>query len=168
MSEILFFLIYHKNSHYIIKQYTVVEKQDFIFRKGLKFCNFRKLQTFLMHPKYFAGSRKRMLLYFSVLNVISNVIPFTKSLAVDVRLPALNMTVPESSVARFFNVSVWIWLSYTPISLNGLFSSKVPSSHHCTLPGACPESWQEKVAHSPTKTSVVVRPEIMKTSFTVE
>lgn len=35
-----------------------------------------------------------------------NVIPLTKSLAVDVKLPAMNVTVPESSVARFFKVSV--------------------------------------------------------------
>lgn len=37
---------------------------------------------------------------------LNNVIPLTKSLAVDVKLPALNVTVPESSVARFFKLSV--------------------------------------------------------------
>ena len=97
-----------------------------------------------------------------------NMIPLTKSLAVDIKLPALNVTVPESSVARFFKMSVWMWPWLSPISLKGLFSSKVPSSHHCTLPGALPDSWQEKVAHSPTKTSVVLRPLTMKTSFTVK
>lgn len=78
------------------------------------------------------------------------------------------MTVPESSVAKFFKVSVWMWPWLSPISLKGLLSSKLPSSHHCTLPGALPDSWQEKVAHSPTKTSVVLRSHTMKTSFTVE
>lgn len=97
-----------------------------------------------------------------------NTIPLTKSLAVEVKLPALKMTVPESSVARFFKVSVWMWPGLSPISLKGLFSSMVPSSHHCPFPGALPDSWQEKVAHSPTKTSVVLRPHTMKTSFTVE
>lgn len=95
-------------------------------------------------------------------------IPLTKSLAVDVKLPALKVTVPESSVARFFKVSVWMWPWASPISLKGLFSNKLPSSHHCTLLWALPESWQEKVAHSPTKTSVDLRPETMKTSFAVE
>lgn len=95
-------------------------------------------------------------------------IPLTNSLAEDVKLPVLNRTVPESLGARFFRVRVWILSSPTPIILKGLFSKRVPSSHHWTLPLARRDSWQVNTACSPAKTSVLFIPDTMSTSASAE
>lgn len=86
-------------------------------------------------------------------------IPLTNNLAEDIRGPALKVTVPESWHATSFRVRVWILPSCSEISVTRLLWRGVPSSHHCTFltPGC--ESSQVNVADSPTKTSVLLKPD---------
>lgn len=86
-------------------------------------------------------------------------IPLTNNLAEDIRDPALKVTVPESWHATSFRVKVWILPSCSEISVTRLLWRGVPSSHHCTFftPGC--ESSQVNVADSPTKTSVLLKPD---------
>lgn len=86
-------------------------------------------------------------------------IPLTNNLAEDMRDPALKVTVPESWHATSFRVRVWILPSCSEISVTRLLWRGVPSSHHCTFftPGC--ESSHVKVADSPTKTSVFLKPD---------
>lgn len=54
----------------------------------------------------FKHTQMLLILIFFLVVIFQNMVPFTKSLAVEDKLPDLNMTVPESSGARFFRVSV--------------------------------------------------------------
>lgn len=86
-------------------------------------------------------------------------IPLTNNLAEEIRGPALKVTVPESWHATSLRVRVWILPSCSEISVTRLLWRGVPSSHHCTFltPGC--ESSQVNVADSPTKTSVLLKPD---------
>lgn len=90
--------------------------------------------------------------------LLTEKIPLTNNLAVDIRDPALKVTVPESWHATSFRVKVWILPSCSEISVTRLLWRGVPSSHHCTFFTPGWESSQVKVADSPTKTSVFLKP----------